>query len=258
MAEVYDKILVKGAERYRKNNKFTGVDSVPEATKEALTFDNMVDENGLIIVDNKGEDSSDEAAGEGEATADTTATENTTATADPTDPDQAGEENATADSDVSDDLTADDDGDEVDEDADSEADAPAPPAPTTDPDEDGEEEPAKQPEKPAAKATKTKATAPQFVSKVPQSVKGMGFPRKNGKTVDIFDGETPHTHIKLVGGYTVPLSDKSFNERSEKEIEDRLRELGYEVIDFSGRQNADEEGFDENLSSEDDLTDDTV
>lgn len=254
MAEVYDKILVKGAERFRKNNKFTGADSVPEATKEVLTFDNMVDENGLIIVDKKGEEPSDEAPAEAPA-ADTPAT---------TDPDEDGE---STDDDVNDDplpteaeqnpdAPADEEVDETEKE--SPADVPAPPAPTTDPDEDGEEEEPAQPSVAQVNKSKTKATVPQFVSKVPQSVKGMGFPRKNGKTVDIFDGETPHTHIKLVGGYTVPLSDKSFNDCTEKEIEDRLRELGYEVIDFSGRQNADEEGFDENLSSEDDLTDDTV
>lgn len=60
----------------------------------------------------------------------------------------------------------------------------------------------------------------------------MGFPRVNGKTVDIFDGKTPHTHVKNVGGVVVPLSEDSYKTKSDNQIRQRLAELGKETIDF--------------------------
>lgn len=60
----------------------------------------------------------------------------------------------------------------------------------------------------------------------------MGFPRVNGKTVDIFDGKTPHTHVKNVGGVVVPLSEDSYKTKSDNQICQRLAELGKETIDF--------------------------
>ena len=59
-----------------------------------------------------------------------------------------------------------------------------------------------------------------------QDEAGMGFPRKKGQTVDIFDGKTPHTHIRLVAGLMVPLTQENFEKRSDSEIHEKLRELG--------------------------------
>lgn len=55
---------------------------------------------------------------------------------------------------------------------------------------------------------------------------GMGFPRVDGKTVDIFDGKTPHTHIRIVGGLVVPLSEKSYSTKSDADITKVLKKLG--------------------------------
>jgi len=55
---------------------------------------------------------------------------------------------------------------------------------------------------------------------------GMGFPRKKGKTVDIFDGKTPHTHIRIVGNLVVPLSEKNYNTKSDADIIKVLKKLG--------------------------------
>lgn len=60
---------------------------------------------------------------------------------------------------------------------------------------------------------------------VPASEEGMGFPRKKGKTVDVFDGKTPHTHVRTVEGFMVPLSEKSYNEKTDAEIYEKLVEL---------------------------------
>lgn len=61
--------------------------------------------------------------------------------------------------------------------------------------------------------------------KTPSSEEGFGFPRKNGKTVDIFDGKTPHTEVRLVSGKMVPLSRENYESKSDAEIHDRLVEL---------------------------------
>lgn len=54
---------------------------------------------------------------------------------------------------------------------------------------------------------------------------GMGFPRKNGKTVDIFSGE-PHTHVRYVAGVMVPLTKENHDTRSDLEIREKLVKLG--------------------------------
>lgn len=59
-----------------------------------------------------------------------------------------------------------------------------------------------------------------------QDGEGMGFPRKNGKTVDVFDGKTPHTHVRFVANIMVPVSEENFNNRTDGEIIEKLRELG--------------------------------
>jgi hypothetical protein len=98
-----------------------------------------------------------------------------------------------------------------------------------------EEEQAKPAQKPAEKpAPKPKATKSQTRRKAASDTEdgeddpddGMGFPRVNGKTVDLFDGKTPHTHVKNVAGFIVPLSRQSYDTRTEAEIIDRLKELG--------------------------------
>lgn len=60
----------------------------------------------------------------------------------------------------------------------------------------------------------------------PSSEKGFGFPRRNGKTVDIFDLKTPHTELRNIAGLPVPLSKASYDTKEDAEIYDRLVELG--------------------------------
>jgi len=72
-----------------------------------------------------------------------------------------------------------------------------------------------------------KAANSPYQRAVPQSEPGMGFKRVNGKTVDVFDQVTPHTHIRPVEGFVVPLSEKNHREKSDAEIYERLKELGY-------------------------------
>lgn len=66
----------------------------------------------------------------------------------------------------------------------------------------------------------------------PQEV-GMGWPRKNGKTVDIFTGE-PHETVRNVQGVLVPLTHanatgdekRDIEAKTDAEIIDKLKELG--------------------------------
>lgn len=252
MAAVYDMIqLPNGDVRYRKDRKMFGKDKVPPVVMEALTLDNIVDENGLIIVDSKNEEAKkldpDDAKkikakakeGEKDDESETQATDDEEETSD-----DSGEDSDSESTDDTDDSSEAEPNQTDDDDEDKEPPAPARKAPV------------KKPRAPAAKRVK-------FVSRTPQSHPGMGFPRVLGKTVDIFDGETPHTHTKLVGGYAVPLSTVSFNEKSDKEIEDRLVQMGFEIRDFSGRTPApDSDLLDEGDPDDDDegdgLTDDHV
>jgi len=80
-------------------------------------------------------------------------------------------------------------------------------------------------EKESEKAVTAKGNVNPYRKPVPQSEKGFGFKRVAGKTVDIFDGKTPHTQVRLVGGKMVPLSDESYNTKTDAEIYDRLEEL---------------------------------
>lgn len=76
---------------------------------------------------------------------------------------------------------------------------------------------------------KAAAPAPEkvnpYTKPVPDSDPGFGFPRKGGKTVDIFDGETPHTHIRPVAGFAVPLSEENYRNKTDSEIYEKLQEL---------------------------------
>lgn len=64
MPSIYDKIAIASqldkdgnpVQRYRINKMFVSEDKVPEAVKNVITLDNMVDELGNIVVDNKNEE----------------------------------------------------------------------------------------------------------------------------------------------------------------------------------------------------------
>lgn len=96
-----------------------------------------------------------------------------------------------------------------------------PPAETGDED-DSADEPA------PAEPTPAPADAEQqnpVDSGLQQDEAGMGFPRKNGYTVDIFDLKTPHTEVRNVGGVMVPLSGENYRTKTDAEIRARLDEL---------------------------------
>ena len=121
-----------------------------------------------------------------------------------TDLDESGDETATEVTNNDDEINEDD----LDED-DEDQQTPAPKAP-------------EKAEKPAPKPRATRRKDTDDGS----GEEGMGFPRVNGKTVDIFDGKTPHTHIKNVAGLVVPLSEESFNTKTDVEIMEKLKEIG--------------------------------
>lgn len=255
MASLYDAILVKGNLRPRLNKNFVSPDKVPKNVMDVLTVDNIVDENGMIVVDQK-KPEANKPTEENEAELNSEGTdENKLARVDqsssdtpeqtpqeqaappaPTDTPQApvvvddsanqnqtpeGGQNATSTSD----QAGKDQSAPVAQAAPQQS-QPAPqPAPAPAPK-------AEAPAEPARVAT-TNEPVEKFRSKVPQSQQGMGFPRKNGYTVDIFDLITPHTHVKLVGGVSVPLSAESFRTKGDLAIQKRLAELGIETIDFS-------------------------
>lgn len=131
---------------------------------------------------------------------------------------------------------------------DESADEPAPGAentPQDDTSDDDEEDPTP-PAAPAQPATAKPRTARRTgnpdidnaddTSNVPQDEDdlGMGFKRVKGKTVDIFDGKTPHTHVRNVNGLMVPLSQvhavgdpkNDVEPKSDAEIVTKLKELG--------------------------------
>lgn len=99
-------------------------------------------------------------------------------------------------------------------------------------DKDGQEPPKGTGDKPEVPKTPTRrprdagaTTRNPYSKPVPTSEDGMGYPRVNGKTVDIFDGKTPHTHVRLVGDKTVPLSEENYKTKTDSEIWERLEEL---------------------------------
>lgn len=275
MASLYDIIMVKGMRRYRLNKNFIAQDKVPGVVMESLNENNIVDENGNIIVDQKNDEAKkpsadnekelgsqpsklkrvDQEEETPEAPKAPTTPEPTTAPAPAVD-DTANQTNIQEeekdDDPATDNPTEDSEGDEPDRDT-------AAPKTATPPEEPAKAAPPK-PQAPAP-AKPARATEPveKFRSKVPQSNPGMGFPRKNGKTVDIFDLETPHTHVKFVGGHTVPLSKENFVSRSEGQIIARLKELGFEIVDLNElqrQQNIDRQGGNGGLVDEDEEDDD--
>lgn len=239
MAGMYDAITNRSGLRPRYNKNFVSWDVVPEQVKSVLTADNIVDENGMVIVDNKNDtgreltdENKTELAKEGqEAPAEITSapeidTPSTTETETaPMIVDDSANQNQTG----------------VEENVDKVENIESAPAPVS-------EAVAIRPPAPVAEVKRTmdeaivpkratRATArvvtEKFRSKVPQSNPGMGFPRNNGKTSDIFDINTPHTHVKLVGGHAVPLSYDNFKNKTDNQIISKLRELGFEVVDFN-------------------------
>lgn len=231
MAAVYDILRTSnGGLRYRKNKQFVSKDAVPEKVLESLTETNVVDENGLVIVEDREPQNEDEPTTQ-------TSEENTNV-----DSAEEGDGHDTDDSAQDQPTTEDPAEPERDED-----DADDEPSPT-------EPEPQDTPkETPRRRQTRRAQSVPAFKSKTPQTDPGFGFPRKGGKTVDIFDGVTPHTHIKLVGGHTVPLSKESYDQRTESDILNRLRELGYTPIDFN---DFDQNTYENAGDDDGDLTDD--
>jgi hypothetical protein len=87
-------------------------------------------------------------------------------------------------------------------------------------DEDGEDEP-EQPRAP--RSNRLRRTRP---GESEQDEEGMGFPRKNGKTVDIFDGKTPHTELVNIDGIMVPLSKESYDNKTNADIRKKLQDMG--------------------------------
>lgn len=228
MADTFDAIQVKGQMRYRKNNKFIKAENVPEHVREVVNFDNVVDENGMVIVDQKTDEAkqvSEDDLKKGEQNNEGGQVQETNAAGEDT-PD-SDDSNAADDSDGGDD-------EEVDQ-PDRKAQA-SPKLGVEDDDDSAGQEPESTPAKSKSQARREaalKKEQPKFRSKVAQSDPGMGFPRHNGRTGDIFDVTVPHTKIKPVGGYAVPLSEKSFQEKTDAQIEARLRELGYDVKNTS-------------------------
>lgn len=93
-------------------------------------------------------------------------------------------------------------------------------------DEDKKEEtPEEEPEKEEIKESVAPEKINPYRKDVAQSEKGFGFPRKNGKTGDIFDVNVPHTQVRSVAGLLVPLSDENYKTKSDAEIYERLDEL---------------------------------
>ncbi len=69
----------------------------------------------------------------------------------------------------------------------------------------------------------------EMAKAAPKDEEGMGFKRVDGKTVDIFDGKTPHTHVRYVSGLMVPLNEGNYNGKSDLEIITQLKKLGKNV-----------------------------
>lgn len=233
MASLYDILTVEDKQYYRMNKNIVPKDKVPAEILKQLTPDNVIDENGMVVVDEKAGPAQEATAENLEEIKKASEPAKPTAGAEDTsDENQKDEaEESGEDSEEEDDDSSTEDSE--DEDTDDGEDG-------SEPDEDEGDKPAAQEPKPQAPAkpartpaSKPVAAAPVFKSAVPQSRPGMGFPRVNGKTVDIFDGKTPHTHLKLIDGVTVPLSAESFRTRNDIEIRNKLKELGIATLNFA-------------------------
>lgn len=63
-------------------------------------------------------------------------------------------------------------------------------------------------------------------NKASNQEEGMGFKRVKGKTVDIFDGKTPHEAVRFVGGLTVPVTKDNYEKKTDAEILSQLKKIG--------------------------------
>jgi Ni,Fe-hydrogenase I large subunit len=210
MASLYDILTANNRQYYRLNRQFVAKKNVPQEVLDALTPENIVDENGLVVVYQKNDDAQQPTEENTKEIADKGNKLERIDQSDNTEDKQKESENADDSENDSDAAAPNDDAEKGDEQAIEKAEEKAP-------------------EKPARAAE----PVDPFRSRVPQSKPGMGFPRANGKTVDIFDGQTPHTHLKLVGGVTVPLSAESFRSKSDNQIMQRLSELGIQTTDYN-------------------------
>ncbi len=246
MASLYDAITVKGVLRPRLNKSFIKKEDVPENVAAVLTTENIVDENGLIVVDKKSPEANEvqeeeitppkpgglpridqqtEDVSENQGEDDPVPSETTTPPVVDDNTNQEEENDTTAgDRDPNKKQTP------VAQAAPEESEPKTPHVPVFPPEDKISPKPSR------ATRTRQPVETEKFRSKVAQSNPGMGFPRKNGKTVDIFDLETPHTHVKHVGGHAVPLSAQSFNSKNDTQIVNRLKELGYEIFDFDQQE----------------------
>lgn len=262
MPAVYDQIqLPNGATRYRRDKQFVAKDKVPSNVLEVVTLTNIVDENGTVIVEDKGD------FGDG---ATPPANENADQNGSATPPDGSGSDPVDPNAPTPPGSTEDQAGTPQPQGtpaAHATANPPAAP-PTNAPQNDATQSmdppvspdgfpgtPAALPSQPEG-AAQAAADHPgrSFKSKTPQSEPGMDFPRKNGKTVDIFDGKTPHTHVRYVAGHMVPLTRDNYISRTDAEIEAKLSELGKELVDYNkyetGDANATGDGDDDGLSED--------
>lgn len=240
MAAAYDKIKTKNNQiRFRKDKQNVKEADVPKNVLEALTLTNIVDENGLVIVEDKG-NFGDDATDDSDTNTNQNGSEdqgNENDNDSDGDDDSQGEDPAATSKPVTPEVAA------------SHNDTPAT--------ADTVEAPVLNPSLPEAHAQEMADTPTRaFKSKTPQSKPGFGWPRKGGKTVDIFDGETPHTHVRAVGGYIVPLSAESYRVKTDAQIESRLRELGYELMDINEYAEQAAENTNDTADDDDGLSDD--
>lgn len=59
---------------------------------------------------------------------------------------------------------------------------------------------------------------------VPQDSEGMGFPRKDGKTLSIFSN-APHETVKNINGIMAPMTHEEYEEKTDAEIIEKLRKM---------------------------------
>jgi hypothetical protein len=250
MASLYDIVTVKGKEYYRLDKNIVSKEDVPQSVLDALTNENVVDDNNMVVVDEK--------SSEAQAATEDNLKDIKKLTKAADTPQVGGDENQEEETDDGD---SEESTDEEDSDDDSEL--------LLDDSDADEEEAAKKPNpkvaEKSARDSKPAAKVAHFRSTVPQSRPGMGFPRVNGKTVDIFDGQTPHTHLKNVGGLMVPLSAQNFRVKSDGQIMTQLKKMGMEPIDFNAIQhekdmagNAGNAGNGNDMLMDDDESDDAT
>ena len=216
-----------GTTRYQKDGKWVSAADVPAEARQTLQsagFNTPVDDDGNLVEEGDGLEG---------------ASAKTNAAAD-ADDESDEDEDASLDESTEDEES---DEDETDEDADEETEEEDDESETDESDESEEEEegendhtpdPGATPIAPTPKAAKAvkaarsrkKAKAERLMpGQVPQSDPGMGFPRKDGKTLSIFSKQ-PHTHVRNVNGVMVPLTKEEYENRTDAEIMHELSKLG--------------------------------